>query len=84
MSARLIMAHDHFTYLVMEHIDEIRVEKDYDSFDAIERALILTEFFRLLAKAHRRRVVNGDIDLKHLFWRKEKKQLLSLTGETPV
>ena len=64
-----------FTYLIMEFLDTIRVEREISSLTPLERARILLELFRLLAKAHYRGIANGDVDLKHLFWSKEKKQL---------
>ncbi len=65
-----------YFYMVIEYIDGIRVEKNLDSLSAPERAEILTQFFGLLAKAHPMGIVNGDVDLKHLFWRRDKKQLV--------
>lgn len=65
-----------YFYLVMEYIDGIRIEKNLASLSIPERAEILTQFFGLLAQAHQQGIVNGDIDLKHLFWRRDKKQLV--------
>ena len=65
-----------FTYLVMEYIEGIRIEREVSSFTSKERAHILFELFRLLAKTHKRGISNGDIDLKHLFWLKEKQKLV--------
>jgi len=65
-----------YFYMVMEYIEGIRVEKYLDSLSAPDRAEIITQFFNLLANAHRIGIVNGDIDLKHLFWRRDKKQLI--------
>lgn len=65
-----------YFYMVIEYIEGVRVEKNLDSLPAVERAEILTQFFDLLAKTHRMGIVNGDVDLKHLFWRRDKKQLI--------
>lgn len=65
-----------YFYVVMEYIEGIRIEKNLDSLSVSERAEILMQFFGLLAKAHKMEIVNGDVDLKHLFWRKDKKQLI--------
>ncbi len=63
-----------YDYEVIEYIDGIRVEKNLDSLDIIERAEIITQLFNLLSQAHQKGIVNGDVDLKHLFWREDKKQ----------
>lgn len=68
--------YQHFTYLVMEYIEGIRIEREVPSFSSKERARILFELFRLLAKAHKRGISNGDVDLKHLFWSREKQKLV--------
>jgi serine/threonine protein kinase len=65
-----------YFYMIMEYIDGIRVERNLDSLSVTERAEILTQLFGLLAQAHQRGNVNGDVDLKHLFWRRDKKQLV--------
>lgn len=65
-----------YFYMVIEYIEGLRVEKNLDSLSAVERAEILTQFFDLLARTHKMGIVNGDIDLKHLFWRRDKKQLV--------
>lgn len=65
-----------YFYMVIEYIEGIRVEKHLGNFSASERKEILTQFFSLLAKAHQMGIVNGDVDLKHLFWRRDKKQLV--------
>jgi serine/threonine protein kinase len=65
-----------YFYIVIEHMDGIRVERNLNSLDVVERAKILTQFFGLLTQAHQKGIVNGDVDLKHLFWRKDKKQLV--------
>ncbi len=65
-----------YFYMVIEYIEGMRVEKNLDSLPAVERAEILTQFFDLLAKTHKMGIVNGDVDLKHLFWRRDKKQLI--------
>src|SRR5262245_7231421 len=66
---------DYF-YIVSELIKGIRIESQLDTLSAVEHAEILTQFFGLLAKAHKQGIVNGDIDLKHLFWLRERKQLV--------
>jgi serine/threonine protein kinase len=65
-----------YFYMVTEYIEGIRIEKNIDSLSTIERTDILTQFFELLANAHRLGIVNGDVDLKHLFWRRDKKKLI--------
>ena len=65
-----------YFYMVIEYIDGIRVERNLGSLSVAERKEILTQFFGLLAKAHQMRIANGDVDLKHLFWRRDKKQLV--------
>ncbi|HKY53834.1 MAG TPA: phosphotransferase, partial [Anaerolineales bacterium] len=66
---------DYF-YIVLEYIDGLHVERNLDSIPASERVEILRQFFRLLAEAHQRDIVNGDINLRHLYWNKDKKQLI--------
>ena len=65
-----------YDYLVIEYIDGIRVEKNLNFFTVVERADIITKLFGLLSQAHQKGIVNGDVDLKHLFLRKGKKQLV--------
>ena len=65
-----------YDYAVIEYLDGIRVEKSLDSLSIVERADIITQLFGLLSQAHQKGIVNGDVDLKHLFWRKDKKQLI--------
>ena len=64
-----------YFYMVIEYIDGIRIEKNLDTLTASERANILFQFFGVLTIAHRMGILNGDIDIKHLFWRRDKKQL---------
>lgn len=65
-----------YDYVVIEYIDELRVEWNLKLLSVSERKQIITELFNILAHAHEMGIVNGDIDLKHLFWRKDKKQLV--------
>ena len=65
-----------YDYAVIEYIDRIRVENNFDTLSIVERAEIITQLFGLLSQAHQKGIVNGDVDLKHLFWRKDKKQLV--------
>ena len=65
-----------YFYMVMEYIDGMRVERNLVSLGVAERVDILTQLFGLLAQAHSKGIVNGDVDLKHLFWRKEDKRQL--------
>ena len=65
-----------YFYFVLEYADGVQVEKNLDSLTAPERVEILTQFFGLLSKAHQMGIVNGDVDLKHLLWRGDKKQLI--------
>ena len=64
-----------YFYMVIEYIDGVRIEKHLSALTVPERADIITQFFDLLANAHKLGIVNGDVDLKHLFWR-DKKQLV--------
>ncbi len=63
-----------YDYAVIEYIDGMRVEKNLDSLSIVERAEIISQLFGLLSQAHQKGIVNGDVDLKHLFWREDKKQ----------
>lgn len=65
-----------YKFLVIEFIDGIRVEKEISTLSILERAEILTQFLELLTQAHQKGIVNGDVDIKHLFWRKEKPKLV--------
>lgn len=65
-----------YFYLVMEYIEGVRVEKNLASLSIDERAEIIRQLFRFMALAHQKGIVNGDIDLKHLFWRRDKQQLV--------
>ena len=65
-----------YFYIVLEYVEGLRVEKNLDSLNKAERAEILTQLFERLSKAHQMGIVNGDVDLKHLFWRSDKKQLV--------
>jgi len=67
-----------YKFLVIEYLDEMRVEKSLETLSVQDRAEIITQLFRLLSQAHQKGIVNGDVDLKHLFWRKDKKQLVIL------
>jgi hypothetical protein len=58
-----------YFYMIIEYIKGMRVEKELNDLPAVEHAKILTQFFGLMANAHNMGIVNGDIDLKHLFWR---------------
>ena len=67
-----------YDYMVIEYIEGVRVEKSLVKLSNVERAEIITQFFGLLSQAHQKGIINGDIDLKHLFWRdyNGKKQLI--------
>jgi serine/threonine protein kinase len=65
-----------YKFLVIEYIDGVRVEKELSSLSSLERAEILTQFLGVLRQAHSKGIVNGDVDIKHLFWRKEKPKLV--------
>lgn len=65
-----------YDYMVIEYIDALRVEKNLDALNVVERADIITKLFSLLSQAHQNGIVNGDVDLKHLFWRRDKRQLV--------
>ena len=74
-----------YFYIVMEYIEGMRVERNLPSLSVIERVDILTQFLGLLTVAHRKGIVNGDVDLKHLFWLREKRQLVVIDwGNTKV
>ena len=62
--------------MVMEYIDGMHIEKKLASLGVTERVDILTQFFGILAEAHNRGIVNRDVDLKHLFWRRDKRELI--------
>lgn len=64
-----------YFYIVIEYIEGIRVDDKLGSLTSFERAEILCHFFSILAKSHQMGIANGDVDLKHLLWRKDKKQL---------
>lgn len=64
-----------YFYMVMEYIEGIRVEKNLDSLSGADRSEILMHFFKLLANSHKMGIVNGDVDIKHLFWNKDRKKL---------
>jgi serine/threonine protein kinase len=64
-----------YFYMVIEFIEGIRVEKYLDNLSIVERTEIITQLFGLLSKAHQMGIVNGDVDLKHLFWHREQRQL---------
>lgn|GEM_PF-2369532 len=64
-----------YFYMVIEFIEGIRVEKYLDNLSIVERSEIITQLFGLLSKAHQIGIVNGDVDLKHLFWNRERRQL---------
>jgi serine/threonine protein kinase len=65
-----------YDYVVLEYIEGFRVEKYLYSLSMVERAEIITQLFGLLSQAHQKGIVNGDVDLKHLFWRQEKEELI--------
>lgn len=65
-----------YFYLVMEFVDGIRVENHLHSLSNAERSEIITQLFGLLSKAHQMGIVNGDIDLKHLFGYRDRRQLV--------
>ncbi|MCC6297986.1 MAG: protein kinase family protein [Anaerolineales bacterium] len=64
-----------YFYIVIEYINGLPVDKNLESLTAIERAEILSQFFGLLANAHNLGIANGDIDLKHFYWVRDKKRL---------
>ena len=75
-TGQTIYGSKNYFYIVIEYIDAIRIERHIDSLGVTERAEMLTQFFGLLAQAHRGGIVNGDVDLKHLFWRRDTKKLV--------
>lgn len=64
-----------YFYIVIEFIDGIRVEKYLDNLSIVERSEIITQLFGLLSDAHQMGIVNGDVDLKHLFWHRDRQKL---------
>jgi serine/threonine protein kinase len=64
-----------YFYIVIEFIEGIRIEKYLDNLSIVERSEIITQLFGLLSKAHQIGIVNGDVDLKHLFWHRDRRQL---------
>lgn len=64
-----------YDYVVIEYISSLRIEDNLQSLSASDRIEILTQFFGILDKSHKLGIVNGDVDLKHLFWDGNKKQL---------
>jgi len=65
-----------YEYVVIEYISSLRIEDNLNSLSASDRIEILTQFFGILDKSHRMGIVNGDVDLKHLFWDGNKKRLI--------
>lgn len=65
-----------YEYVVLEYVEATRIEKNLGALSKTERVEILLQFFSLLARAHNQGIVNGDIDLKHLFWRRDKRLLV--------
>jgi tetratricopeptide (TPR) repeat protein len=63
--------------LIMENITDAEcVGNIYHTLTFIERIEILLQFFGCLANAHAKRIINGDIDLKHLYWKRDKRELV--------
>jgi serine/threonine protein kinase len=65
-----------YFYMVIEFIEGTRVENSLEDLTIVDRSEIITQLFGLLEKAHRIGIVNGDVDLKHLFWRRDQRQLV--------
>ena len=65
-----------YFYIVIEYIDGLRVVENLKSLSAIERGEIVSQLFLLLDNAHSQGIANGDLSLKHLFWKGDKKQLV--------
>ena len=65
-----------YIYVVLEYINALRIEKNLSRLSITERAEVLTQFFGLLAYAHQKGVVNGDVDIKHLFWKEDSQRLI--------
>ena len=64
-----------YFYVVIEHIAGLNVGKNLASLTPSDRIELLTQFFNLLAKAHKLGIVHNNIDIKHLIWDPDKKQL---------
>lgn len=65
-----------YEYVVIEYISSLRIEDNLNSLSASDRIEILTQFFGILDKSHKLGIVNGDVDLKHLFWDANKRRLI--------
>lgn len=65
-----------YYYIVIEYIDGLRVVENLKSLSAIERGEIVSQLFLLMDNAHSQGIANGDLSLKHLFWKREKRQLI--------
>lgn len=83
-SGREFYDNEEYDYIVIEYIDGIRVEKELSSFNIRQRAEIIVQLFEVLAAAHQRGIVNGDIDLKHLFWRKDSRLVVIDWGNAKI
>jgi len=63
--------------LIIEHTGDAKcVLENYEDLSLFTRIDIITQLFECLSFAHENRIVNGDVDLKHLFWKSEVAQLL--------
>ena len=65
-----------YIYAVLEYINALRIEKNLNRFSVEDRVEVLTQFFGVLADAHQKGIVNGDVDIKHLFWKEDGKRLI--------
>ena len=75
-TGQAIYGSKNYVYVVLEYIDAVRVERNLNLFSIKDRAEILSQFFEILANAHQKGIVNGDVDLKHLFWNAESRRLI--------
>jgi serine/threonine protein kinase len=64
-----------YEYVVIEYVRSLRIEENLGPLSATERIEILIQLFSIIDKAHKTGIANGDVDLKHLFWDREKRKL---------
>lgn len=83
-SGREFYEDEEYDYIVIEYIDGIKVEKELLSLNVRQRAGIITQLFEVLTAAHQRGIVNGDVDLKHLFWRKDNQLVVIDWGNAKI
>lgn len=83
-SGRTFYDNEEYDYIVVEYIIGTRVEKELSSLSVRQRVEIVTKLFEVLAAAHQHGIVNGDVDLKHLFWRKDSQLVVIDWGNAKI